>query len=382
MVDISFAPVQKYDLFLTGDFCPLSDTNNKSVQIDPDLMDTMSRARFRTVNLECPITAYKKPIAKSGPVLKGSTESIQILNALGVDLCNLANNHIMDYDYQGAADTVQALERNGMEFTGLCTPKGITPLIKEIGGRKVAFVSFTENEFSTLDHDGYHAEPLDYYKQMQQLQQAREQAEFVIVQYHGGAEMYPLPSPGQKRYAHYLVDIGASAVICHHSHCYSGYEVFHNAPIFYGLGNFYFPMPDQLMPFYKGLALCISFGPQLRVNIVTSKLELQTNTLALVPPSFQETEKNIGKYNDIIESDEKLVDAWRDFCAKNEYSSLAAVFNPSRLTGLLIKRGILKKHLAKKLKLGFMNRIRCETHREKLLFTMQKILIENDHAQY
>lgn len=36
----------------------------------------------------------------------------------------------------------------------------------------------------------------------------------------------------------FFVDIGADAVINHHQHCYSGYEVYKEKPIFYGLGNF------------------------------------------------------------------------------------------------------------------------------------------------
>ncbi len=254
-------------------------------------------------------------------------------------------------------------------------------MIREISGRKVAFISFTENEFSTFARDGYHATPLDYYLQMQQVCKAREQADYVIVQYHGGAEMYPLPSPGQKKYAHYLADLGASMVICHHSHCYSGYEIFHDVPIFYGLGNFFFPMARQPIPFYRGLILCISFGQQLMVNIISTKLDLQSNTLSLVTSFSRDTESNIRIYNDIISSDKKLAEEWQEFCAKNEYSSLAAIYYPSRLTGALVKRGILKNHLAKKLKLGFLNRVRCETHREKLLAVMHKILIENDRAR-
>ena len=43
-----------------------------------------------------------------------------------------------------------------------------------------------------------------------------------------------------KELYHYFVEIGADAVINHHQHCYSGFEVYKNKPIFYGLGNLLF----------------------------------------------------------------------------------------------------------------------------------------------
>ena len=34
--------------------------------------------------------------------------------------------------------------------------------------------------------------------------------------------------------------VGADAVVNHHQHCYSGYEVYKDKPVFYGLGNLLF----------------------------------------------------------------------------------------------------------------------------------------------
>lgn len=38
----------------------------------------------------------------------------------------------------------------------------------------------------------------------------------------------------------FFIDTGADAVVNHHQHCYSGYEIYHDKPICYGLGNFCF----------------------------------------------------------------------------------------------------------------------------------------------
>lgn len=39
----------------------------------------------------------------------------------------------------------------------------------------------------------------------------------------------------------FFIDAGADAVINHHQHCISGYEHYQGKPIFYGIGNFFFP---------------------------------------------------------------------------------------------------------------------------------------------
>ena len=38
----------------------------------------------------------------------------------------------------------------------------------------------------------------------------------------------------------FFIEVGADAVVNHHQHCFSGYEIYKNKPIFYGLGNFSF----------------------------------------------------------------------------------------------------------------------------------------------
>lgn len=59
---------------------------------------------------------------------------------------------------------------------------------------------------------------------------------------HGGIEHYSLPSPRMKREYRYFVELGADVVINHHQHCYSGYEIYRDKPIFYGIGNFCFDL--------------------------------------------------------------------------------------------------------------------------------------------
>ena len=49
---------------------------------------------------------------------------------------------------------------------------------------------------------------------------------------HGGIEHYQLPSPRMKKWYRHIIDLGASAIVNHHQHCFSGYELYNGKPIF------------------------------------------------------------------------------------------------------------------------------------------------------
>lgn len=62
---------------------------------------------------------------------------------------------------------------------------------------------------------------------------------------HGGIEFFQYPTPRMVEWYRFFIDVGADAVINHHQHCYSGYEIYNGKPIFYGLGNFCFDRFDK-----------------------------------------------------------------------------------------------------------------------------------------
>ncbi len=369
-VNLGIGFAGEYDLFIAGDIC----LTKATPVIGKGIQNIMAQAKYRIVNLECPLTKSGQTIQKTGPLLKGNPTSVNLLRDMGVDLCNLANNHIMDYGVAGLEETMDALQMRSIDTIGVTKTLDSVPFVKMINSVRVAFVSFTENEFSTLPLDQWQAYPMDHYVQLRQIRAAKEHSDFVLVQYHGGAELYPYPSPGQKKYAHYLVELGADMVICHHSHRFSGFEVFQDKPIFYGLGNFCFPLSGNPSPWYRGLGLQISFAENLEVTVLPLKLHLDTLRLDLAGEEYDPICREIDEINKVILADDLLGEKWSDFCSKNEYASLSAVFRPSRLLGLMIRKRLLRNHLRNKTDRVLLNYLRCETHREKLVTTIKQLL--------
>ena len=68
----------------------------------------------------------------------------------------------------------------------------------------------------------------------------------VIVCLHWGKEHTLEPTPTQRHQAHQLVDAGADALVCHHTHTLQSVEHYCGTPIFYSLGNYIFDLPSEI----------------------------------------------------------------------------------------------------------------------------------------
>ena len=73
----------------------------------------------------------------------------------------------------------------------------------------------------------------------------------------------------QKWYRHF-VDMGADAVVNHHQHCISGYEIYQEKPIFYGLGNFCFDSfrEQPVSQWNYGYAVKLTVDKKISVDLI------------------------------------------------------------------------------------------------------------------
>ena len=234
-------------LLFAGDYSPRERIQRIIEKCGHDSFDSV-KSLFDNVN--CAIVNYEtvvadasdKPISKNGTHLFTSPKSVDTLKWLGVSVVTLANNHFMDFGEHAAQRTIRMFDDNGIKTVG--AGKNIIDaqsyLVVEIAEKKIAFVNACEREFSIAGTDSFGCNPLDPIDISYQIKDARQKADYVVCVFHGGNEHYQLPSPRMKKWYRFFVDCGADAVINHHQHCFSGYEVYRNKPIFYGLGNFCF----------------------------------------------------------------------------------------------------------------------------------------------
>ena len=178
------------------------------------------------VNLECVLKDSSRDKA-AGRLFnfRGSPEFTQILTLGGVELCNIANNHYIDYGAAGKRETRAALAAAGIAYSGY----GYT-WIYEKEGVKIGFGGIRE----TI----YRQDKKQIAKDIAALKDAGCAA--VIYTCHFGQEYSRQHSALQTEMAYAAIDAGADIVIGHHPHVVQGVEVYKNRPIFYSVGNLVF----------------------------------------------------------------------------------------------------------------------------------------------
>ncbi|MCR5177278.1 MAG: CapA family protein [Anaerovibrio sp.] len=178
------------------------------------------------VNLEGPLTANPQVVEKQFS-MRGEPWYVDILKGSGVNVCNLANNHIMDCGEKGFADTINLLKQNGINF---CGEQHIAQM--EINGAKVCFLGYHGWENNSVLRQQISAD----------IKVCREGAKgaIVCVQFHWGEEGAHYPNETQRSLAHFAVDSGADCVLGTHPHVIQGVEKYRGKVIAYSLGNFCF----------------------------------------------------------------------------------------------------------------------------------------------
>jgi len=370
-------------LLVTGDYCIRGKTEELVLKqeydkVFKDIVNYFKDNDLNIVDLESPLTKSTKGMAKTGPVLKSIPESIHLLNYLSVHLVAMSNNHIMDYGINGLNDTILTCKKAEIDIVGV--GKNITesrkPFFTKIKQKKIAIINISENEFSSTYGEYPGANPLNIIDNYHDIVKVKNHVDWIFVLYHGGNEFYELPSPRVKKTCRFFVDAGADAVIMHHTHAYSGYEIYDKTPIFYGLGNFNFEWEGRVNnPWNYGYTVRF----QLSDNNIDFKLlpHQQSNGNQGTFP-LSDTEKTlffqkIEALNLIIQDDEELEKRFISFCKKNNrlYDMYLQPYS-GKIFASLYHKGILPDLLTKRKKRLIKNLIRCESHRDILLYLLDK----------
>lgn len=368
------------NILIAGDFCPRLQTAKTLNSGDfsavlGEVSPIIKEADFSIVNFECPVAkGAENPIEKVGPNLRCTEKGVEALKWAGFDAVTLANNHILDFGREGVANTLSACSANGIETVGagMNLKEASQILYKKIGDATLAVINCCENEFTIASDDTAGANPLNVITQYHVIQEARKNADYVLVIVHGGHEHFQLPSPRMKETYRFFVEVGADAVVNHHQHCYSGYEVYQGKPIFYGLGNFCFErIDDTQKKWYEGYMVRIDFEKEIRFDIIP--YEQCYGKSAVIPLEKGAFSQQLEKLNSIIADDSQLKHE-----VERNYDKSAAmyksIFEPimNKYFGEIQRRGWLPSFVTKKRKLKATNYICCESHRDRLVHYLLK----------
>lgn len=359
--------------------------NSPEALFSKEIYNEIKGSDFSMINLESPLT-YKSDehkILKTGPNLKANPKTVNTLKYLDVDLVTLANNHIFDYGQQGLDDTISICKENNINTIGagknLKQAKKI--FYKKHEDAIVAIINIAENEWGNASSMKGGANPLDLIDNTLDIIDAKKKADFVFVIVHGGHEFYKYPSPRMKKLYRYFAELGADLVVGHHTHCYSGYEIFNEVPIYYSLGNFLFDSDTDFPGWYEGFLLNVNVvkGEKIKTELLPYWQCNDENTSVNLLSEIEVFNEDIKRINNVI-SDDKLLDVeYEKFIRKNENTVLSFFSNDNlfsfwKMRGLIRKMNLSRKFLRKKQLKSILNYVRCESHRDITFSVLEKYL--------
>lgn len=215
-----------------------------------DTLPIFKNADVKICNLECAITDFGEPWSFTPKTFHFRTDAknIQVLTTGGFDPVSIANNHILDYEYEGLFKTTKILSNNKINFAGAGANiiEASEPAICIIKGKRIGLIAFTDNQEeweATENKPGIFYVPIDLKtKQAKRLieiiKKTRDDVDYLIVSAHWGPNWGYTPPPEHIPFAHALIDAGADIIFGHSGHVFRGIEVYKNKPILYCAGNF------------------------------------------------------------------------------------------------------------------------------------------------
>lgn len=310
-----------------------------------------------------------RPIPKVGPHISSPANTLEMIKEAGFQCVTLANNHILDYGGDALLHTVRAIEEKGLDHVGAGKDLEAASkvLVKRIGEADLAIVNFCEDDFSIAGEHDPGACPMDLVKILRQLRWAKDHADHVIVIAHGGIELYPLPSPRMKELYRTFVDLGADAVVNHHQHCHSGYEVYNGKPIFYGLGNLLFDRKKYSDPLWNyGYMVRLDIGEDIGFEAIPYSQCLDRMAVSVLHGAEREKfMEGLASLNRQIADDAELQNQYEKLVSR-KYRQVLMRLSPfsGKSLASLAQKGWIKIAPREKKALGMMEYLTCDAHRD------------------
>lgn len=368
-------------IYVLGDICTRW---NNTQQFDSDntgrvfneLKELVKDADLIVANLESPVTNSNKKLNKNSVNLKAEPTDISVLKDFGINGVALANNHILDYDIKGLEDTLDICDKLGIFYYGAGTKEeAAKPYFVQLNGIKIGILAFAEQEFNCAVDYGKGANLWDDLDGIKSIKLAKQECDYLIVQYHGGIEHYEYPSPDLQKRCRFMCEAGADFVTCQHSHCIGTRENYNGAEILYGQGNSIFGYREKNNSWNQGLIAKIEISDTVKITYIPITASI-TGEHLINDVQANEILELFNKKSENVLNPVFLNQSWIEFCNKKKDEYFPMIFSWNRVfnkLNRLSKGKIIELFTSNKNRRNAMNIIRCNAHREVI-----KTIFEND----
>jgi hypothetical protein len=299
--------------------------------LDDAIRRHMADHDFTVVNLEGPATAAKQ-VRRSDQDVVSPPNGVDYLANRGVNVFNLANNHILDCSLEGFTDTLDAIDARGRHRfgAGLSVEKARQPLYLSRCGVTVALIGVCNFRSTAAGlgtpYGAFYDATLDDVRLA--VDDARRNADYVVLNYHGGEEYTAVPMPRRRRLLHQYAELGIDVIVGHHSHTLQGHESHDGCEIFYSLGNFAFDVDvlrtRQLTD--KSAMLSLEFGNGgVSFDLIPVECDWENARVAAGDPSFAQHIAAISDFANYRQLWRR--DAYRTYFGRRRPTAAAAPSN-------------------------------------------------------
>lgn len=261
-----------------------------------DLQDLLSAADVTVANLEGPAAAavlpnghsvaepasrYDASVYRGYPMFNYHPSIISDLKRVGVDVLQTANNHALDRRSLGVDRTIEAIQAQGLAFTGTrhsrATHQNWHAIHSVQKGAQRFNLAYLACTYGTNGLPDPQKQVLQCYQDKDTLLatvrqlSAQPDVHAVVVLPHWGQEYQPQPNAAQMQLAREMARAGATAIIGTHPHVVQPMEVIDTAegtrvPVVYSLGNF---MSHQIgLPQLSSLIYMLALAPNPQGKLV------------------------------------------------------------------------------------------------------------------
>lgn len=208
-----------------------------------DLLPDLRAADILFCNLETTLTRHTNAVPKVFN-FRADPDRARSLVAAGVDICSLANNHILDFGIEGMRETLDVLQSNDIAGVGAGSnlAAASTCVVLERDGLRIGFIAGTDNEptwAADAETPGTHFVTVTDSAAVEQIaHNAAQQVDVLVYSTHWGPNYRQAPPRSFQRFARRMIDAGVDIVHGHSAHIFQGIEVYKDGVILYDTGDF------------------------------------------------------------------------------------------------------------------------------------------------
>jgi poly-gamma-glutamate synthesis protein (capsule biosynthesis protein) len=205
----------------------------------------------RIVNLETSVTRRDDYWRDKEIHYRMSPDNVGCLTAARIDVCTLANNHVLDFGYAGLSETLDCLRAAGVQTAGAgrTLEEARRPAVVDLpdAGRLLVFAFASETSGVPKSWAAGEDRPgVDRLRDLartcarevsERMRAAKQPGDIAIASIHWGSNWGYEVSAQQIRFAHALIDGGVDVVYGHSSHHARPIEVYEHKLILYGCGD-------------------------------------------------------------------------------------------------------------------------------------------------